>query len=204
MYQYDLLEHEKWICCTICKTPKPLSEFYERAEMTGGRLRQCKECLKERSARWTKDHPEESKAYAREYYRSHAMQSSRKSLLAYYERIGRPPKWRWDRDKRKALGVSFLPFKAMAKAARRYKIPCTLTTEQFCQLRLMKCTYCDGFLPKTGHGLDRLDNSIGYELTNVVPCCGFCNRIRSNILSPEQMLEIKSFLTKFRLEREKA
>jgi len=29
------------------------------------------------------------------------------------------------------------------------------------------------------NGLDRADNSKGYELDNVVPCCGRCNRAKN-------------------------
>jgi len=29
-------------------------------------------------------------------------------------------------------------------------------------------------------GLDRVDNSIGYELDNIAPCCKICNSIKSN------------------------
>lgn len=31
------------------------------------------------------------------------------------------------------------------------------------------------------NGIDRIDNSIGYKITNVVPCCRFCNYSKSNI-----------------------
>jgi hypothetical protein len=43
------------------------------------------------------------------------------------------------------------------------------------------CYYCSNKLgTKTiyGAGLDRLNNDLGYELNNVVPCCTFCNYIR--------------------------
>lgn len=31
---------------------------------------------------------------------------------------------------------------------------------------------------KTNRGLDRVDNSLGYILTNVVSCCAICNRMK--------------------------
>jgi len=30
------------------------------------------------------------------------------------------------------------------------------------------------------NGIDRLNNDIGYTLDNSVPCCGYCNRMKSN------------------------
>jgi hypothetical protein len=37
------------------------------------------------------------------------------------------------------------------------------------------CRYCKNDLPIHGHGLDRVDNRLGYAMTNVVPCCTQCN-----------------------------
>jgi len=64
------------------------------------------------------------------------------------------------------------------------------------------CYYCEGKLPVYGTGLDRLNSSKGYENTNVVPCCTACNRVRGAVLSVDNMLEIKQFLIRWRLERE--
>ncbi len=33
---------------------------------------------------------------------------------------------------------------------------------------------------KNMNGIDRVDNAIGYELSNCVPCCTICNRMKSN------------------------
>lgn len=38
------------------------------------------------------------------------------------------------------------------------------------------CHYCGGHY--IGLGFDRVDNEIGYHLTNVVPCCPECNRMK--------------------------
>lgn len=60
------------------------------------------------------------------------------------------------------------------------------------------CIYCQGKLPKSGCGLDRKDNDIGYLLDNVVPCCGSCNRLKSDILSFDEMIEVTKLLKKMR------
>lgn len=49
------------------------------------------------------------------------------------------------------------------------------------------CFYCGSTLPEVGAGLDRLDNSRGYDRDNVVPCCGVCNTIRSDRFSAGEM-----------------
>lgn len=56
-------------------------------------------------------------------------------------------------------------------------------------ISIAACHYCGGALPKKG-GLDRLDNSRGYEPGNVVPCCRVCNMIRGDHFTYEEMLEL--------------
>lgn len=55
-----------------------------------------------------------------------------------------------------------------------------LTFDEFKTLRKNPCHYCGGALPETTGGLDRIDNSIGYEHGNVLPCCKDCNFHRGN------------------------
>jgi hypothetical protein len=62
----------------------------------------------------------------------------------------------------------------------------TLTLEQFAALVSQACHYCGNPLHETGAGLDRIDNSRGYVLDNVVPCCKVCNLLRLNELTPEE------------------
>jgi hypothetical protein len=38
--------------------------------------------------------------------------------------------------------------------------------------------------------LDRQDNNLGYEIGNIVKCCWFCNYIKRDFLSEEDMLQI--------------
>ena len=50
-----------------------------------------------------------------------------------------------------------------------------------------KCTYCGD---TENLGLDRIDNTKGHTLDNVVPCCYECNIARGNNFTYEEMLEI--------------
>lgn len=53
------------------------------------------------------------------------------------------------------------------------------------------CYYCDNKLGKSvefASGLDRLDNSVGYTIDNVVSCCTICNRIKGEFLTPEETI----------------
>lgn len=66
-----------------------------------------------------------------------------------------------------------------------------LTIEDFITITSKQCYYCGSYpdqLRSTSrmngscvyNGLDRYDNSKGYQIDNVVPCCGFCNRAKFN------------------------
>lgn len=56
------------------------------------------------------------------------------------------------------------------------------------------CYYCKGPLNKTGHNLDRLDNTRGYTKDNVVPCCSKCNTLKGERFQPEQTLLLVDFI----------
>lgn len=58
------------------------------------------------------------------------------------------------------------------------------------------CFYCGEILNNrgTGYSLDRIDNTKGYSKDNILPCCGECNRIRSDIYTVEEMKTIGKIL----------
>lgn len=75
-----------------------------------------------------------------------------------------------------------------------------LTKEQYIELTKLPCYYCDGQLGKVKScvGLDRLDNSRGYEIDNVVSCCTICNRTRGDTWSPEETRHMIQAALQFR------
>lgn len=73
-----------------------------------------------------------------------------------------------------------------------------LSFEEYSLLRSKNCHYCNGSLPETTRGLDRIDNDKGYTFKNVVPCCGGCNKLKSNFLSEEETIEVVNLLKKLR------
>ena len=77
-------------------------------------------------------------------------------------------------------------FKVAKRAANRRGLSWTITIEQLSDLRNNPCYYCGGGLPTTGHGLDRKDNSRGYEIDNVLPCCFDCNYHRGDSWTVEE------------------
>lgn len=74
-----------------------------------------------------------------------------------------------------------------------------LTYEQVEKIIQQPCFYCgceksnrkvtknckEGF---DHNGIDRIDNNIGYEIKNVVPCCKICNYAKSNMSQKDFIL----------------
>jgi len=63
-----------------------------------------------------------------------------------------------------------------------------LTREEHRAFTDSPCFYCRGPLNPTGTALDRIDSAVGYLLHNVVPCCRRCNRMKSDLLTSDEML----------------
>lgn len=63
----------------------------------------------------------------------------------------------------------------------------TITFEEYIRVLSRNCYYCNVCLEtESGSGLDRIQNTQGYVTGNVNPCCGECNRIRSDSMDAEE------------------
>ena len=98
----------------------------------------------------------------------------------------------WRRSHNKYLPVGEGAFKHYLKSrkysAKKAGRTWNLTSDEFRYLTSQKCHYCgkepnQSYFPRkncgTGpykhNGIDRLDNKIGYEPSNCVSCCKYCN-----------------------------
>ena len=96
--------------------------------------------------------------------------------------------------------------------ARKRSLSFDLSEAEFKKLTQQNCHYCNiepkqvfkstnkKLLADTAennkyvyNGVDRKDNSIGYELSNCVPCCTICNRAKSSISYNDFIEYIKRF-----------
>lgn len=62
-----------------------------------------------------------------------------------------------------------------------------ITLNEYKNIVSKPCHYCNTKLEGCGFTLDRIDNSLGYIIENVLPCCGTCNKIRNNALTVNEM-----------------
>lgn len=98
------------------------------------------------------------------------------------------------------LGPKKALFRAYKKAAQARKHEFDLSIEQFCTLIDKNCHYCN--LPPEGKyksgnrflvysGIDRIESTKGYEITNCVPCCKICNYSKRILSLNEWMMWLK-------------
>ena len=113
-----------------------------------GRLRECKAC---RAAKVLQDDAKRRARIAEE----EAAASGAGTPLSKY------PRYR-----------SYL-YGALAR-----KLEWKLTLPQFEELSASDCRYCGRPAGLRGSGVDRVDNSVGYVLSNCVPCCSQCNQMK--------------------------
>lgn len=137
--------------CTKCSAEKPIAEFYACQKSRDGYGNWCKDCWlvfdRERSKR--PDIREAARIRCKKSYQKH--QAER---IAYTKTpVGR--------------------FQAYRNDARQRDYGFSLTKNEFMLFWQKPCFYCGDAIPTVG--LDRVDNSRGYVLGNVVSCCKTCN-----------------------------
>lgn len=104
------------------------------------------------------------------------------NLLSNYEKS---PQWEYMSSGQKSLYKRYR--RSALKRGKDFKIGLL----HFCKLTESNCFYC-GTEPKQKsgkllyNGIDRVDNDKGYELGNVITCCGTCNKAKS-------VMEFKEF-----------
>lgn len=79
---------------------------------------------------------------------------------------------RTDNDRRLTVFLDYI--EASTKRGKSF----LLTIDQFYEIKAGACSYCGKHGP---NGIDRVNNKIGYEPGNCVPCCKKCNMIKFNM-----------------------
>ena len=109
----------------------------------------------------------------REEYKNNTEKILKQRKLSYQK--NKTKKLIYAHDYNNTLRGRYLRYKRSA-TKRGYLF--LLDYDEFCDLVSQPCYYCDKIdLPY--NGIDRIDNSMGYELNNCVPCCCVCNRMKS-------------------------
>src|SRR6185295_4152119 len=72
--------------------------------------------------------------------------------------------------------------------ARRREQPFLLTKADYIFFASQSCFYCNRSFKTSSIGLDRKRNDKGYQLDNVVSCCGSCNKMKSDVLTFDEAI----------------
>jgi hypothetical protein len=70
--------------------------------------------------------------------------------------------------------------RSYVEGAKKRNLDFLLTAKEFEELIKKPCFYCGQINPSGFNGVDRVENSKGYVIENVVSCCTKCNRMKSN------------------------
>src|SRR5208282_3762852 len=87
-----------------------------------------------------------------------------------------------------AIGKRYSVLKFAAKARG---LSVEISKQEYAALVANNCHWCGALLPKTGGGIDRLDNTLGYTVLNCVPCCTQCNNAKNDYPSDVFLTWIK-------------
>lgn len=103
-----------------------------------------------------------------------------RTRVKVYSDAHREERRRKGRTYGKSLRGKFSSYKSEAKHFGRVFL---LSLEDFAELWQKPCSFCGD--PIETIGIDRIDNSKGYEKSNIHPCCGPCNKMRNKTPVPD-------------------
>jgi hypothetical protein len=138
----------------------------------------CLDCYKEYRNKNKVDYQQYKKDYGKDYYKKNK-ESIAKKGKEYRKRTREIWREKW-KLKGKTLGTRYGVYKSTAK---RRNIDFNITKEEFKKLWNKPCYYCGSEI--VGIGVDRLDNTKGYQVDNIVPCCAWCNKMKLNYTKEE-------------------
>ena len=165
--------------CKECKIKK--HEYYERNKEEI--LHKCAEYRKthkeEKAARdkkYAQEHKEKRQQYQKEYRESH-----KESNSEYQKQYRIKNKARLDEYKKSP----HVRYKVYQNNARHKNRNFDLTEDGFIEISKQPCIYCgeysDTYNGEPFNGVDRIDSNLGYCISNCVPCCATCNRMKMDL-----------------------
>ena len=174
--------------CGKCGEVKELSDFYVY-KSRGVYSSYCKICKIEHSKQYREANLKAVSAQSKKYREEHKEYIAKRKALWYAKNRDRvlEVQRRYVEANREAINEAkrkhsktpigrYNDYKRKARGKGR---DFELDFEIFKTLITSPCKYCGG----TGYGVDRVDSSQGYTISNSVPCCSECNYSkRANIV----------------------
>jgi hypothetical protein len=164
--------------CSKCAIVKAYKE-YNKGRSKSGLRAECKACQSLTNKRWRSANPDSCKARA--------------EVSARKYRLDNPDSYKAkSRRHNQSLKGRFNKYVNNSKGKREFK----LTLNEFSVLTAQRCHYCNKFSHNVSYcGIDRIDNGIGYELANCVPCCKRCNEMKLDYTQEEWFTHMRDIMT---------
>ena len=172
--------------CNTCKKEKHYTLFTYCKTGKFQKSCLCKECLNIRQRKYRAENKEKTKLYNEK----NKIKIKEHRKKCYYNR-SEEQKQR-DRDKTRRIYKKFITkrreydklysgtykgvYNSYKKAAKKRNHQFLIPISVFKFYYKKECHYCGNIMKKVG--FDRKVNSIGYLLSNIVPCCGICNKMK--------------------------
>ena len=92
------------------------------------------------------------------------------------------------------MGISFSRIKHHAKErGKKFE----LSFEEYKRLKNSACLYCGELeTDSKSRTIDRINSKIGYTVNNCVPCCKYCNRMKSDMTLIDWRIKMKDVLSR--------
>lgn len=186
--------------CTRKKQLLPLEAFHKDISKKDGRSSWCKKCENIRARQYRKDNPGHDREWRIQYYQDRKKGILRRSKqhrqknVQKYEDYNHQYYLNHKQEAQEAKEYNQSPrgkFNTYKTSAKKFERSFKLTLEDhfmpgapntFWQ---KPCTYCRE--PIETIGLDRIDNSKGYTVSNIVSCCTLCNITRGDRFTHQEM-----------------
>jgi len=160
--------------CTICKQEKDLdTEFRRQINGQYGKQSACKPCVQAAIIAYRQT--PKGKAKYKEYTKRHR---EKPGYAEKHRLYAQQPKYIWRRYREGAL---------------KRNLPFELTVDHFATIFWRQpCNYCGETIQTAG--VDRVDNTLGYTLANVVPCCSTCNFMKLQMSKAEFLAKCEQII----------
>jgi flagella basal body P-ring formation protein FlgA len=151
-------------------------EYYRRYEQTPAR--------KISKRQWTKDNHDKSLKYCKKSRAKRRAEDPegylKRNAESHIEWVkNNPEKVKKIQAKNKHSKQS--RFTIYKYSAKKRNIEFNLSEEKAYELFCDNCFYCDKMEDYKTMGIDRINNDIGYQNDNVVPCCKMCNMMKKQL-----------------------
>lgn len=163
--------------CSKCNREKPILEFNKEKSGLYGVRGSCKSCDKDR----TKKYNDDNRTMLRKKSRDRYANLVPKEKDIYIQKISERNKIRFATNpeaakKRREYHSTDKGKLAQYKSdAKKRDYEFSMTFGQFSTLINQECQYCP---TNPSRGVDRINNSIGYIISNCAPCCSRCNEMK--------------------------